>query len=219
LLVRQHSFTFAAYQRFLLVEARHTNEGAEKLNVMDNFNLIIDKYRDTVSVDSIKARNYIKKLDYKNNFYLLQCIAQTYFDESRFVVCDGTDIMRKEMNFRKWRMAEKYIIKAFELNPNNAETLYTMGEIRKSNYQDEIAIYCFEKLIKLGVNRVAKQKYSRGRNFAKELINDAKFELYRLHHHNNRKLAEKYLQQYKKELEKGTTTIYKPLNKFLLKTK
>jgi hypothetical protein len=30
LLVRQRSFTFAAYQRLLLVEAGHTNEGAKK---------------------------------------------------------------------------------------------------------------------------------------------------------------------------------------------
>ena len=34
-------------------------------------------------MDSAKARELIKKLNYKDNPYLLQCIAQTYLDESR----------------------------------------------------------------------------------------------------------------------------------------
>ena len=180
----------------------------------DKFNLTLYKYRELITTDSVKARECIKRLDYKNNFYLLQCIAQTYLDESRFD--DGTNTMRKEVNLRKWRMAEKYIIKAFSINDDNAETLYTMGEIRKLGNQNHISIYCFERIIKLGVNTIAKQEYSRGKFFAKELINDAKFELYRLHFCENPELSAKYLKDYKNGLDAGITSIFKPLKKFLL---
>jgi hypothetical protein len=180
----------------------------------NRFNLILDKYRQTVATDSAKARNYIKRLDYKNNFYLLKCIAQTYLDESRFE--NKSNKMRKEINFRKWKMAEKYIIEAFKINPDNAEVLYTMGEIRKLNYQDDIAIYCFEKLIKLGINEIAKQEYSRGKEFARELVNDSKFELYRLYYYENPNLSQKYLNNFKRGIAKGITTIYEPVKKFLM---
>lgn len=43
---------------------------------MINKEKIIDEYRNTVGTDSVKARNLIKKLDYKEDYYLLQCIAQ-----------------------------------------------------------------------------------------------------------------------------------------------
>jgi hypothetical protein len=178
------------------------------------FDLVLRQYRDLVVTDSVKARACIKRLDYKNNFYLLKCIAQTYLDESRFE--EGNSIMRKVIDLRKWRMAEKYIIRAFNIDDDNAENLYTMGEIRNLSDQNHIAEYCFKRLIKLGVNVIAKQEYSRGRYFAKELINDAKFELYRLFFYDNPKLSAKYLREYKKGLEKGIVTIFKPLENFLL---
>ncbi len=180
----------------------------------NKFDLMLNKYRESVAIDSVKARECIKRLDYKNNFYLLQCIAQTYLDESRFE--DGSNTMRKEIDQKKWRMAEKYIIRAFNIDDDNAETLYTMGEIRKLGHQNPIAIYCFERIIKLGINTIIKQAYSRGKYFAKELINDAKFELYRLYFYENPKLSEKYLREYKSGIEKGINTIFKPLKKFLL---
>ena len=180
----------------------------------DKFNLTLYKYRELITTDSVKARECIKRLEYKNNFYLLKCIAQTYLDESRFE--NGSNEMRKDINLRKWRMAEKYIIRAFNIDDDNAETLYTMGEIRKLGNQNHIAIYCFERIIKLGVNTIAKQEYSRGKPFAKELINDAKFELYRLYFYENPKLSAKYLREHKSGFEKGINTIFKPLKKFLL---
>lgn len=180
----------------------------------DKFDLLLNKYRELVATDSVKARKCIMQLDYQNNFYLLKCIAQTYLDESRFE--DGSNKMRKEVNLRKWRMAEKYIIKAFTINDDNAETLYTMGEIRKLSHQKDIALYCFKRIIKLGVNIIAKQEYSRGRSFAKELINDAKFELYRLYFDSDPKKSAKYLKEFKANLKKGVETIFHPLNKFLL---
>lgn len=180
----------------------------------DKFDSMLAKYRELVATDSVKARACIMRLDYKNNFYLLQCIAQTYLDESRFE--DGSNKMRKEVNLRKWRMAEKYIIKAFKINDDNAVTLYTMGEIRKLGRQNDIALYCFKRIIKLGVNTIAKQEYSRGKSFAKELINDARFELYRLYFDTDPKKSVKYLSEYKVNLKKGVETIFHPLNKFLL---
>ncbi|MGN6495622.1 MAG: hypothetical protein ACTHLE_26770 [Agriterribacter sp.] len=196
-------------RRLLMKERKNLN-----FNLMNKFNSMLEKYRDTVAIDSTKARAYIKKLDYRNNFYLLKCIAQTFLDESRFE--EGSNKMRVKINFRKWRMAEKYIIAAFSINPNNAEVLYTMGEVRKLNFQDDIAIYCFERIVKYGVNEIAHQEYSRGKDFAKELINDARFELYRLYYHKEPELSKNYLKKYKSVLMKGVGTIFKPLQKYLL---
>lgn len=187
----------------------------KRINVTkDKFDLLLNKYREVVATDSVKARACIMQLDYKNNFYLLKCIAQTYLDESRFE--KGSNKMRKEINLRKWRMAEKYIIKAFTINDDNAETLYTMGEVRKLGHQKDIAVYCFKRIIKLGVNRIANQEYSRGKSFAKELINDARFELYRLYFASDPKKSTKYLKEFKVNLDNGVGTIFHPLNKFLL---
>ncbi len=185
-----------------------------KIRVM-NKEKILEEYRNTVSTDSRKARELIKKLDYREDYYLLQCIAQTYLDESRFED-DGHSNMRINADKRKWRMAERFIIKAFTINPDSADVLYTMGEVRKIYGQADIAIYCFEKIIKLGVRKIAYGEYGRGIPFAKELINDSRFELYRLCHETDPGLSKRYLSMYKKELKKGVRTIYKPLRKFLL---
>ncbi len=182
---------------------------------MDKEN-VLKEYRNIVCKDSPKARDLIKKLDYKNDFYLLQCIAQTYLDESRFED-EGGSTLRLHIDKRKWRMAERYIIKAYNLNPENAEVLYTMGEIRKI-YDDQvyIAIFCFEKIDTLDIKVIANGEYGRGIAFAKELVNDAKFELYRLYYEENPKLSKQYLAEYKRGLSRGITSIFKPLKKFLL---
>ena len=177
--------------------------------------IILEKYREIVGKDSVKARDLIKKLNYATNFYLLKCIAQTYLDECRFE--DDSSKMRIHTDKRKWRMAERYIIKAFKIKPDNAEVLYTMGEVRKIyENQKDIAIYCFEEIIRLGVRKIASDQYSRGTAFAKELINDRKFELYRIYHETNPTLSKRYLSMYKKGLQKRVHTIFKPLRKFLL---
>lgn len=174
---------------------------------------IIEEYRNIVGVNSAKARGLIKKLPYKKDYYLLQCIAQTYLDESRL---DAEDNMRVYLDKRKWRMAERYIINAFKINPDSPDVLYTMAGVRKANDQNEIAIYCFKRIIELGIRRIAHGEYGRGVAFAKELINDSKFELYRLFHETNAGLSKRYLSMYNKGLKQGIHTIYKPLNKFLL---
>ena len=35
---------------------------------------ILDDYRDIVGIDSVRARRLIKKVNYKEDYYLLQCI-------------------------------------------------------------------------------------------------------------------------------------------------
>jgi tetratricopeptide (TPR) repeat protein len=185
-----------------------------KMPVIDK-NKVLEKYRNTVGTDSVKARELIKGLDYKEDYYLLQCIAQTYLDECRFED-DGDSQMRTYVDKRKWRMAERFIIKAFSINPDSADVLYTMGEVRKINGQADIAIYCFEKIIQLGVRKIALGEYGRGIPYAKELTNDSKFELYRLYHEGDPRLSKRYLSMYKKGLIKGVRTIFKPLRKFLL---
>jgi len=172
---------------------------------------VLEQYRNIVGTNSAKARELIKKLNYKEDYYLLQCISQTYLDESRL---DADDNMRMYLDKRKWRMAERYIIKAFKINPDSPDVLYTMGGVRKANNQNDIAVYCFKKIIKLGIRKVAYCEYGRGPEFAKELINDSKFELYRLYHETDPGLSKRYLSMYKKGLEKGIPTIYKPLRKF-----
>ncbi|MDI9364463.1 MAG: hypothetical protein QM541_05900 [Flavobacterium sp.] len=174
---------------------------------------ILFEYYNTVGKDSLKARNLIKKLDYKDDHHLLHCIAQTYLDESRFED-DGT--MREYLDMRKWRMAERYIIKAFSINPHCADVLSVMGEVRKLNGQIDIAIYCFEKIIKLGIKGISYAGCKLNVEYAKEMVNDSKFELYRIYYDTNPKLSKQYLVKYKKGLEKGASTIYKPLKKFLL---
>jgi tetratricopeptide (TPR) repeat protein len=185
-----------------------------KMPVIDK-KKVLEKYRNTVGIDSVKARELIKRLDDKEDYYLLQCIAQTYLDECRFED-DGDSQMRTYVDKRKWRMAERFIIKAFSINPDSAHVLYTMGEVRKINGQADIAIYCFEKIIQLSVRKIAYGEYGRGIPFAKELINDSKFELYRLYHKDDPSLSKRYLSMYKKGLIKGVKTIFKPVSKFLL---
>lgn len=175
---------------------------------------ILDEYRNILTKDSAKARSLIKKLDYKEDPFLLQCIAQTFLDESRF---DENRKQRKELYWRKWKVAERYLIKAFELDADSLIVLSTMGSARRSSGQKALSIYCFERIIELGIKGAKSPKTHLDRDFAKELINDAKFDLYRLYYEDNPKLSDKYLAMYKRGLEKGINTIYKPLKSFLLK--
>lgn len=178
---------------------------------------ILQSYRKIVGVDSAKARALIKMLDYKSDFILLQCIAQTYLDES-ILEDDGT--MREYVDKRKWRMAERYIINAYVINPDHLHVLYTMGKVRKLGKTFDLAIYCFERIIKWGVKGASQGENKLSHDFARELINDSKFELYLIYHDlNELKLSDKYLKMYRVGLKKGINTIYKPLSRFLLDRK
>jgi hypothetical protein len=53
-------------------------------------------------------------------------------------------------------------------------------------------------------------------SLANELVNDSKFELYRLYRYEDPILAKKYLYSYKRAVKKRVNTIFKPLEDFLI---
>jgi hypothetical protein len=85
---------------------------------------VIRQFQNTVGKNSAKARSLIKKLDYKDP-YLLQGIAQTYLDEC-LLYDDGR--MREYVDKRKWRLAERYIIKAHILDNNDVDVFMGDGK-------------------------------------------------------------------------------------------
>jgi len=175
---------------------------------------ILKKYHKVVVDNSAEARSLIKKLNFKNDAYLLQCIAQTSFDESLFN-SDGSQ--RKYFENRKLRLAEKYIIKAYEIQEDCIDVLWTLGLIRKAYNQIELAIFCFKRIIELGSKGILKKDNCTDRFLIKVKVNDSKFQLYRLCFDKGDILqSKKYLSKYKNGVEKGIDTLYKPLEKFLL---
>jgi tetratricopeptide (TPR) repeat protein len=175
---------------------------------------ILQKYYNTVGTDSAKARSFIKKLNYKHDYYLLGCIALTYFDES-FLNDDGDK--REYFDMRKLRLAEKYIIRAYTLNEDCIDILYTLGKIRNAFKQTDMAIYCYRRIIEIGLKKIPKKDISTDRSFVQMLVNDSKFQLYRLYYdRGDFLLSKKYLAMYKIGLKRGIKTIYKPLKNFLM---
>ena len=175
---------------------------------------ILESYRAAVCVDSAKARKLIKELDYKDDAYLLTCIAQTYFDES---LLNDDDTLREYFEGRKLRLAEKYIIKAFILNEDCIDFLYLLGKVRKSFQQYDLAIYCFKRIVELSAKGIPTKDKCSDHSLVKVKANDSKFQLYRIYHDlNETDTSKKYLSQYKVGLKRGIETIFKPLEKYLL---
>jgi tetratricopeptide (TPR) repeat protein len=175
---------------------------------------ILQKYYNVVGTDSDKARSFIRMLNYRQDPYLLRCIAQTYFDESLF---NNDGSQREYFDGRKLRLAEKYIIKAYILNEDCIDVLYTLGKIRNAFKQTDLAIYCYKRIIEVGRKKIPKKDTCTDRSFVQIKVNDSKFQLYRLYHDKGEfKFSKRYLSMYKKGLEKGIETIYKPLEKFLM---
>jgi len=175
---------------------------------------ILKKFRKEVCINSERARKLIKMLDYKMDAYLLQCIAQTYFDESLFND-DGTK--REYFEGRKLRLAERYIIKAYIINEDCIDVLWVLGKVRKAYKQFDLAIYCFKRIIELGSKKISKYDGCTDRSLVQIKVNDSKFQLYRTYHDiGDFPIARKYLSRYKNGLEKGIDTLFKPLKKYLL---
>jgi hypothetical protein len=175
---------------------------------------ILQKYYDTVGTNSAKARSLIKKLDYKQDPYLLRCIALTYFDESRL---NDDDSPKEYFAMRKLRVAEKYITKAYKLNEDCIDVLYTLGNIRNGFKQTDLAIYCFKRIIEVGSRKIPNKDTCTDRSLIEIKVNDSRFQLYRLFHDKeNYSLSKRYLSMYKKGLKKGIMTIYKPLERYLM---
>jgi hypothetical protein len=179
---------------------------------MHNIKMLSEFYK-IVDENPAKAREIIKKLDYKNDHYLLKCVAKTYWDEAKF---DKYGNWNKKTDERKLRMAERYIVKAFEIKPTCPDVLWLLGFIRWDYGQIDVAIYCFKEIINLGVSRIVYSGCKNELSVGLAQINDSKFELYRLLYDINPSLSKKYLTSYKKGIAKGVKTLYSPLDNFLL---
>ena len=60
--------------------------------------ILLKKIEEEVGVNSALARSYIQSIDYKDNPYLLNCIALTYRDQALF---NKNGKRRKKRMFRK----------------------------------------------------------------------------------------------------------------------
>lgn len=181
---------------------------SEKEKILDNFN----KY---VLNDSAKARAIIEGIDYENDPYWLRCIALTYKDEALFF---KNGKMRKVFLTDKLKSAKKYIKKAFKLNPNCRDVLYTKGVIYNALGDIYTAIDCYISILELGEKT---DKISNCSNselpFIQMILNDAKFQLYRLFYDlEDFEMSNKFLESYKENLNKGVNTIYSPLENFIM---
>jgi len=173
---------------------------------------IIKEFNAIETENPVRARSLIKKLNYKNDHNLLQCIAMTYLDEAQF---DENGEWRYYADSRKLRMAERYILKAFEIKPTCSNVLWILGKVRTAYGQNDAAIYCYQDIIKLGAKRISNSCCKNDLDISLSQVNDSKFELYRLFKNIDTIKSKRYLTQYKNGLEKRIFTLFVPLEKFL----
>ena len=175
---------------------------------------ILNEFTTAVGIDLSKARNLIQKLQCHKDPYLLAMISQTYYDESAF---DEKGSPREFFEGRKLRMAEKYAIRAVDINFENTAALWMLGKIRNAYGQKDLAIFLFKEIIRLGTKNVVTSYEGKDLDFAKMIVNDAKFQIYRIYHDlKMSELSRRYLAMYKDGLKKSIKTIFKPLKRFLM---
>lgn len=150
---------------------------------------IVNKYYDIYFEDTTKARNLIKKLDYKNDPNLLSEIATSYFDEN------------------KLRLAERFAIKAFELDSLNPSVLWILALVKWDYGQIDSAIFDFQEILRIGTRRIDKTGYGEDKTVALSRINDSKFQLYRLLKNTKPAVAKRYLREYEKGIGQGLPTL------------
>lgn len=155
---------------------------------------VIKQYHKLISKNPEKARLLLKKLDFKQDHYVLFCIANTYWEEYR-------------KGASKLRLTERYVTMAFNLNPECPFVLWLLGMVKWDYGQIDAAIYCYEDILELGTTGIIKEGCAKDKNVAKAQVNDSKFQLYRLYKDTNPKLAEKYLTQFKNSWNRGVFTL------------
>lgn len=180
---------------------------------VDSFK-ILEEFNEIEENDPARARTLIKKLNYKNDHNLLTKIAMTYIDEAQF---DESGKWRYYADSRKLRMAERYIVKAFEIRPTCSLVLWILGKVRTAYGQIDAAIYCYQDIMKIGAKRISNGCCKLEYIDALAQVNDSRFQLYRLFYKKDSSKSKKYLEQYKKGLQTGIRTMYEPLEEFLCK--
>jgi len=173
---------------------------------------IIEEFNEIEVEFPERARNLIKKLNYKDDHFLLKCIAMTYLDEAQF---DENEKWRYYADSRKLRMAERYIIKAFVLKPTCSNVLWILAKVKTAYGQNDSAIFCYNEIIRKGSRGIINGCCKDTLDIALAQINDSKFELYRLYKNTNSSLSKRYLTLYKQGLQKGIFTLFEPLEKFM----
>jgi tetratricopeptide (TPR) repeat protein len=159
------------------------------MNPKLNKNEILAEYYQLYFENTSKARSILKKLDYRNDAFVLSEIATSYFDED------------------KLRLAERYVFKAFALDYLNPKVLWILGLVKWDYGQLDNAIFCFKEIIRIGTRRVSKTGYNETIEIALARINDSKFQLYRLLENTSPAVAKRYLRDYEKGLENGCFTL------------
>jgi len=147
-------------------------------NVLSSFYEIYDE-------DTTRARSLIKRLDFKNDPFLLSEIAHTYFDEGRL------------------RLAERFSLRAFSIDYLNPSVLWILGLVKWDYGQHENAIFCFEEIIRLGTSRRAKSGSNESIESTHARINDSKLQLFRLLRNKEPERAVQYLKSYERGLKRG----------------
>ena len=175
---------------------------------------IIDEFYEIKESDPSRARELIKKLNYKNDHNLLKKIAMAYLDEAQF---DKSGNWRFYPDWRKLRMAERYVVKAFKIRPTCSLVLWILGKVRTAYSQDDVAIYCYQEIIKMGAKKISKSCCKLEYEDALAQVNDSRFQLYRLFYKTDSSKSKKYLAKYMKGLESGIWTKFEPLSAFICK--
>jgi hypothetical protein len=124
----------------------------------------------------------------------------TYIDEAQF---DESGNWRYLADSRKLRMAERYILKAFEIKPTCSNVLWILGKVKTAYGQNGSAIFCYQEIIRMGSKRISNSCCKNDLDITLAQINDSKFELYRLFKNVDSIKSDRYLTQYKKGLDKG----------------
>ncbi len=176
---------------------------------------MLNRFNRLVTKDSVMARHIIRQADYKTSAYLLRCIALTYRDEAVFR--NATE-MRKIFVKRKLDLAKKYIDKAFSINPNCRDVLFTKGGIYNALGDTFTAIECYIRILELGEDSDKLSNCSESDiSYVRMVFNDSRFQLYRLFYDlEDFDLSNKFLDEYKKHLKEGINTIYRPLEDYLM---
>jgi len=182
--------------------------------MINNREINILNYKLTVKKDPFKARKFIEQCSFENDPYLLSRIAQTYLDEALFFK-NGN--LRKKIVKENLNLAKQYIDKAIIINPECRDILYIKGLIYDSLDEIYESIDCFIKILKTEENLEVELNCSQSELwFVQMMLNDARFELYRLFYDiQSFEISNKFLKEYKKHLKKGVETIYTPIEKFL----
>ena len=177
-----------------------------------NREIILEEFHEIEITNPVKARELIKKLNYKTDHYLLKCISMTYLDEAQF---DENGDWRTYPDFRKLRIAEKYIFKAYGLKPTCSNVLWILARIKKAYNQNDSAIFSYTEIIRKGTRGITRGCCKNSLDVALAQINDSKFELYRMLKITNPSLSKRYLTLYKKGLMQGINTLFIPIETFL----